>query len=136
MIRGIAHICIGSKDLAATERFYCAGLGFSKAFNFIRNGDVFGFYLRVAENSHIEVFRQDEIQEGPKCPIRHMCFEVDDIESTVRRLKDQGYDATEKQLGADRSWQAWTTDPGGVRIEFHQYTAESSQKTGRDCRLD
>lgn len=55
----------------------------------------------------------------------------------VRRcLGAGGYAVTEKKLGADQSWQAWTTDPSGVRIEFHQYTAHSSQVTGKDCVLD
>jgi hypothetical protein len=51
-------------------------------------------------------------------------------------VKALGYDVTDKTMGADRSWQAWTKDPGGVRIEFHQYTARSCQKTGADCVLD
>ncbi|OGV68596.1 MAG: hypothetical protein A3K19_11515 [Lentisphaerae bacterium RIFOXYB12_FULL_65_16] len=40
---------------------------------------------------------------------------------------------TDKKLGADQSWQFWVTDPGGVRIEFHQHTENSSQRTGKDC---
>ena len=64
-----------------------------------------------------------------------MCYEVGDIDEVSRRLKADGHEVTDKKLGSDQSWQIWTTDPGGVKIEFHEYTAKSSQVTGRDCVL-
>jgi len=136
VIRGIAHVCLGAKDLAATRKFYCEGLGFSKQFDFIRNGEVVGFYLKVAEGNFIEVFRQDEIHAHSQCPIMHICFEVDDVDALAAHLKSLGYAATDKLLGGDNSWQVWAADPAGVRIEFHQYTPESTQLTGLDCTLD
>ena len=136
MIKSLAHICIAAHDLAATERFYCSGLGFKKAFDFIRGGEVIGFYLEVSEKSYIEIFRQDEIHGHGSCPIRHLCFEVREIDEVSRHLRAKGYEVTEKKLGGDSSWQIWTTDPSGVRIEFHQYTEQSSQLTARDCILD
>ena len=136
MLKGIAHVCIAATDLEATEQFYCSGLGFSKVFDFIRNGATVGFYLKVSEDTYIEVFRQDKVDRDAKCPISHLCLEVHDIDRVTRHLKAHGYDVTEKKVGGDRSWQAWTADPAGVRIEFHQYTAESSQITGKDCILD
>lgn len=136
MIKGIAHICIASADLAATERFYCSGLGFKKSFDFLRGGKVIGFYLEVVKNSYVEVFRHDVIDAEAKSPISHICFETDDIDGISRRLKKQGYHVTDKTLGADHSWQTWTADPAGVKIEFHQYTATSTQVTGQNCILD
>lgn len=136
MIKGIAHVCVSALDLAAVERFYCSGLGMEKVFDFLRGGDPIGFYLKMAEAAYIEVFVQDKIDLEAKCPIKHLCLQVDDIDAVARGLVDCGYPATEKVLGADQSWQVWTTDPSGVRIEFHQYTAESSQLTGKDCVLD
>ena len=136
MIKGLAHVCINAADLGLTERFYCSGLGFKKVFEFIRGGEIIGFYLAVAEHTFIEVFRKDEVQAKAKGPISHVCFEVSDIDQVNRRLKSEGYEVTDKKLGSDQSWQSWTTDPGGVRIEFHQYTEQSSQITGRNCRLD
>ena len=136
MIKGIAHICIAATDLAATRRFYCDALGFRRVFDFIRGGEVIGFYIEVAKGNYIEAFRQDAVDSQGRFPISHVCFEVDDIDAVSRRIQSAGYAVTEKKLGADRSWQAWTADPSGVRIEFHQYTKESSQVTGRDCVLE
>lgn len=136
MITGLAHVCIGSTDLAATERFYVEGLDGEKVFEFKKDGQVVGFYIRIAGQNYIEVFQQDEIDEQAPSPISHLCLEVDDIDSVRQCLDAHGYEVTEKKLGADNSWQVWTTDPCGVRVEFHEYTSDSSQFTGTDCTLD
>ena len=98
-------------------------------------GTAFGFYLEVAQGSYVEVFQRDEIDVKAKSPIKHFCLEVYDIEQIGLRLAENGYEATQKRLGTDQSWQMWTTDPTGVRIEFHQYTDRSSQITHENCIL-
>ncbi len=135
MISRLAHVCLVTPDLAATERFYCSCLGLEKTFDFVRAGEVVGFYLRVADGTYIEVFRQPAVQDQAAHPLRHICFEVEDIDATIRHLKSQGVEVTAKKMGADHSWQAWTADPAGVKIEFHQYTPESTQLTGEACVL-
>lgn len=136
MITQIAHVCISSLDLDATRAFYCDALGFRKVFDFKRSGEVVGYYLGVTENTYVEVFRQAEIDTQAKAPVRHFCLEVDSIDAVSAALTEKGYEVTEKKLGADNAWQAWTTDPSGVRIEFHEYTDTSTQITGADCILD
>ena len=136
MIKGFAHVCLSAKDLTAAEHFYCSGLGFRKTFDFIRNDRVIGFYLDASQGDYVEIFQRDEIDAKANSPIQHFCLEVDDIEQVRLRLTENGYEATEKTLGADHSWQIWTTDPSGVRIEFHQYTARSSQVTHENCILE
>lgn len=135
MIKGFAHVCLSATDLAAAERFYCHGLGLKKTFDFIRNDRVVGFYLEVCPGGYIEIFQRGESDTRAGSPIMHFCLEVDDIEQVVRRLTENGYSATQKTLGADRSWQTWVTDPGGVKIEFHQYTDRSCQITHENCVL-
>jgi catechol 2,3-dioxygenase-like lactoylglutathione lyase family enzyme len=136
MITRIAHLCLAATDLAATERFYITGLGFRKLFDFLRGGQVIGFYLEVCPGNYVEVFRRDHVDPEAKAPISHLCLETADIDAVSRQLKSLGYTVTDKKLGADQSWQTWVTDPAGVRIEFHQYTPNSSQTTHRNCVLD
>jgi glyoxylase I family protein len=133
MIKGFAHVCLLAKDLGAAEAFYCDGLGCRNVFQFLRDGKRFGFYLELASGNFIEIFESEGIDVQAKCPIQHVCIEVDDIDAVARRLTDAGYTVSEKTLGSDQSWQIWTEDPSGVKIEFHQYTEASSQRTGRDC---
>ena len=135
MVKQIAHVCIGATDLEATERFYCGVLGFARKFRFLKGSEPIGFYLDAGGGTFIEVFRQDDVQEGSRPLIRHFCLLTDDIDRLRQALLRAGHEVTEKKKGCDQSWQAWVTDPSGVRIEFHQYTAQSSQLTGSDCVL-
>ncbi len=135
MIKGFAHVCLLAVDLGAAERFYCNGLGLKKVFDFIRNDRVAGFYLELVPGSFIEIFQRDGVDAQAVSPITHFCVEADDLDPIARRLTENGYEATPKKLGADNSWQFWTTDPSGVRIEFHQYTERSSQITRENCIL-
>lgn len=137
MITALAHICIGADDLEKTRWFYCDVLGFDKKFDFIKDGELFGFYLQISDNNFIEVFRNGaDAPEAGRQRIKHFCLETDDIDAIKARIEDHGLETRPKKLGADNSWQFWCTDPNGIDMEFHQYTAESSQHTGADCIVD
>ena len=132
----IAHVCILSPDLAATERFYTEGLGIRRVFRFVKDGELFGFYLDAGGGTYVEVFHNATPRDHERLPILHFCLEVEAIEPVRERLIALGIPVTERKLGADQSWQAWITEPGGVKIELHEYTAASSQRTGADCMVN
>ena len=136
MFRRLAHVCIGATDLAATERFYVDLLGLEKAFDFTRAGQRIGFYLSAGDNTFIEVFAEAE-EPGMERPLlRHFCLEVEDLAAAVSALQNRGVETSAQKLGADAAWQAWITDPSGVRIELMQYSDGSSQFSGRTVELD
>lgn len=132
MVKGIAHVCIESEDLERTRWFYCDVLGMEKQFDFIKEGKPFGFYLKMAGGSFIEVFSTASLPRG-KSPIKHFCLETDDIDGVISALEANGIAHRGKKKGSDSSWQVWTSDPSGIDFEFHQYTPESSQFTGKEC---
>ena len=132
MIKQIAHVCIHAADLDATRHFYTRALGMETGFEFERDGRMVGFYLKVGNGTFIEVFQGEAGGHGN---IKHLAIEVDDLDSVINRIRECGYEVGDKKLGADESWQAWTTDPNGVRIEFHEYTRASRQLTGEKCAL-
>jgi lactoylglutathione lyase/glyoxylase I family protein len=134
MIKQLAHACIMSSNLAATEAFYCGKLGLRKTFDFIKEGELYGFYLALGNGTFLEVFAEPA-EEHPS-RIRHLCFEVDDIDVAIGRLDEKGVAHTEKKQGGDNTWQTWIKDPDGIDIEFHQYTDRSSQIAGGDCMVD
>ncbi len=131
MIKQLAHVCIGSNDLAASEQFYCDTLGLKKAFEFERDGTPFGFYIALGGTTFIEVFNQNEPANYERPIIRHLCLEVDDIEAFIADLRAKGVAVSDKKRGGDQSWQCWIEDPSGVRIEVQEYTDQSSQRTGK-----
>ena len=133
MITQIAHLCLSSTNLAKTEHFYCTALGLKRHFRFLKNGKEFGFYLHAGNQTFIEVFEQNQIVPNEQAPIRHLCLQVTNLDQFIATIRSHGYQVGDKKIGADQSWQAWLNDPDGVRIELHEYTANSSQTTGHDC---
>ena len=136
MIKQLAHINIGSYDLAASEHFYCDILGMEKTFEFIKEGELYGFYAGAGSTTFVEVFiEENEIKDVPTI-MRHLCLEVEDLEATIADIRAKGWQISDKNFGGDNSWQAWISDPSGVQIELMQYTKESSQFTGKPCDVD
>jgi catechol 2,3-dioxygenase-like lactoylglutathione lyase family enzyme len=128
MITGMAHACFTVSDLERSLAFYRDALGLKPAFDFINDdGRRFGIYLHLGGRNFVELFEGQLGERVEGQSYRHICLEVDDIESTVRTLRDRGIETSDPKLGTDRSWQAWITDPDGNRIELHHYTAESKQ---------
>lgn len=135
MLKQVAHLNIVTPDLAASEDFYCRILGMSKTFDFLKHGEVFGFYLDAGNRTYIEVFIDTAAQPNPSM-MRHICFEVEDMDATITTIRSRGGVITDKKMGGDKSWQAWMRDPSGIDIEVMQYTPESSQLTGNPCLVD
>lgn len=136
MFKCVAHVCIGANDLRAAERFYVDLLGLDKAFEFFRAGQRIGFYLKVGETTFLEVFATDEAAAEGRSPIKHFCLEVEDLDAVISKMNESGIEVSAKLLGADQAWQAWITDPSGIRIELMQYTDTSTQFSGRPVILD
>jgi lactoylglutathione lyase/glyoxylase I family protein len=136
MIKQLAHINIGSYDLEASENFYCKILGLEKIFEFIKNGELFGFYAGTGNTTFVEVFLEEERGETATTLLHHLCLEVEDLEAAITEIRSKGWEISDKKLGGDNSWQAWIRDPSGVLIELMQYTEKSSQFTGKPCDVD
>ena len=132
MINAIAHICLETDNLEKTKAFYCDILGMVKQFDFIKNGELFGFYLKICEGNYLEIFSTDKLPAG-RSPLIHICLETANIDVIIESLDKSGIEHTEKTMGCDNTWQVWCKDPSGVDIEFHQYTPQSLQLIGGEC---
>jgi catechol 2,3-dioxygenase-like lactoylglutathione lyase family enzyme len=136
MFKRLAHVSISAVNLKEAEHFYCEVLGLKKQFLFKKDSELFGFYLAMGENTYLEVFTEPGAEIGKNPLIKHLCFEVEDIDAAIAHIRGGGWPIGEKKLGTDQTWQVWLADPSGIPIELHQYTAESSQFNGRDCIVD
>lgn len=135
MVVRLAHVCIESTDLEASEAFY-ALLGARRQFEF-RNfqDELIGMYLYFGEDTFIEIvkIKEPKPEEGT---IVHFALEVEDVDAASRALVIGGVAVTDRKLGVDHTWMVTCHDPDGVFIELHQYTEQSLQKTGGMCRID
>ncbi|MGB3336020.1 MAG: VOC family protein [Devosia sp.] len=127
LIKQVAHTCIFAHDLAKTEAFYRDVFGVPKAFDFKRGEDWIGFYLALGTRTFIEVFRKADSSFAETNQINHICLETEDLDGLIAHVRGQGIDITDKKLGVDGTWQAWTNDPNGVKLEIFQYTENSLQ---------
>ncbi len=132
-VKQVAHVCIFAKDLAETRDFYRDVLGMDIQFNFTRDGSWYGFYLNAGGRSHVEVFLKPEAEYSATNQINHFCLEVESIDAAVEHIRGLGVEVSDQKKAVDETWQAWVTDPNGVRIELFEYTDRSSQFTGADC---
>lgn len=130
LVRQLAHVCLFSKDLDATAAFYTGVLGLPRKFDFMRDDRVVGFYLDLGGRTFIEVFERSAVNFHDTQNIGHLCLEVHDLDDTIAQLRKKGVVVSDKKTGGDCSWQAWTADPDGVKIEFHQYNDQSRQFAG------
>lgn len=135
-VRQVAHVCILARDLEATRAFYRDVLGMETRFNFTRDGRIFGFYLDAGGRTNIEVFESGASGFAESQNINHLCLEVESLDEAVAHIRAAGVAVTDKRKGCDNTWQAWTADPDGVRIELFEYTPESAQFTGGDREAD
>ena len=136
MIKSLAHLCVISKDLNRSLDFYCGALGLKRHFDFLKNGELFGFYLQIAPNQFIEIFKAGPNADIKSQRIHHFCLETDNIDALREKLLKHGVEVTPKKLDCDQTWQCWCKDPDGVDFEFQQYTPKSSQFTKTDCIVD
>lgn len=138
LIKQMAHTCIFAHDLTQTEAFYRDALGLKKAFDFKRGEDWIGFYLDLGGRTFIEVFRKTESSFAESNQINHICLETEQLDALIAHVRSQGVTITDKKLGVDGTWQAWTSDPNGVKLEIFEYTPESLQfkPAGNVCQVN
>jgi catechol 2,3-dioxygenase-like lactoylglutathione lyase family enzyme len=89
------------------------------------------WYVKVADGQFIELFptAKGSHEKPGGAGVVHICLQVDNVQKTYSDMAARGLVARgEPKLGADGSWQFWTSDPDGNPIEFHQFTAVSMQR--------
>ena len=102
MIKTLAHICIFSKDLNRSLDFYCGTLGLRRHFDFIKDGELFGFYLQIDANHFIEIFKAGPTEAAGGQRIHHLCLEVDDLDAMREALIQRGVEVKPQKEGLRR----------------------------------
>lgn len=123
---GIHHIAIICSDYERSKRFYTEVLGFSiiqETFRAQRNS--YKLDLRVGEKQQIELFSfanpPERINNPEACGLRHLAFEVDDIEQTVLELKSKGVEVENIRIDdiTDKRF-TFFKDPDALPLEIYE----------------
>jgi glyoxylase I family protein len=94
-INKIHHIAIICSDYERSKNFYVNILGLKVINEFYREErKSYKLDLAVGDQGQIELFSFDNSPERPSYPeargLRHLAFEMDDIEEAVRELEEKG----------------------------------------------
>ena len=133
MVTGIGHIAITAQDIAASIDFYGRVLGLPEAFRMNKDdGSLWMVYFKTGSGDFIEIFDgagTPTVEPPDGVSFKHYCLWVDDIEQTLKDLKDRGLDVDLEGIktGRSRCRQYFIADPDGVRIELMQLMPESEQ---------
>ncbi|MEG0505835.1 MAG: VOC family protein, partial [Raoultibacter sp.] len=88
-------------------------------------------YLYVGTSQFVELFyggKNGYHWDVTDRAYNHVCFTVDDMDSTLKAIVDAGYSLVKPpKVGCDGNHQAWIDDPDGVRIEIMQLGPDSPQ---------
>ncbi|USD62331.1 VOC family protein [Vibrio sp. SCSIO 43140] len=95
MLTGTHHIAVICSDYQVSKRFYTQILGLKVlAENYREHRDSYKLDLGLPDGTQIELFSFPEAPPRPSFPeaqgLRHLAFSVDDIDSAVSQLVEQG----------------------------------------------
>lgn len=122
----IHHVAIICSDYEKSKKFYTEVLGFSiikETFREARNS--YKLDLRVGENSQIELFSfpnpPQRVSKPEACGLRHLAFEVDDIEQTVSDLKAKGVEVENIRIDEITGKRfTFFQDPDALPLEIYE----------------
>ncbi|MUH00749.1 VOC family protein [Scytonema sp. UIC 10036] len=123
---GIHHVAIICSDYERSKKFYVEVLGFSiikETFRAHRNS--YKLDLRVGQNHQIELF---SFPSPPKrastpeaCGLRHLAFQVDNIEKTVSDLNSQGIEVEDIRIDEITGKKfTFFKDPDDLPLEIYE----------------
>jgi catechol 2,3-dioxygenase-like lactoylglutathione lyase family enzyme len=135
MIEQLGHICFTTRSLDQTVAFYRDVLGLEVTFRFLRDENPIGCFFHAGNQTYLECFEraQGDHEAGD---IRHICFQVRDLDEVETRLQEAGVESRGRRVGSDGCPQLWCTDPNGIDVEFQVIHPECCQQTGTDCHVE
>lgn len=126
MLNSIHHIAIICSDYEASKKFYIDVLGLNVIREIYRE-ERQSYKLDLALNGTyvIELFSFPNPPKRPSYPeatgLRHLAFEVDDVEKIILHLKQNHIEA--EPIRIDECTQkkfTFTSDPDGLPVEFYE----------------
>jgi predicted enzyme related to lactoylglutathione lyase len=120
MAGNIVHFEINTKDAARAKRFYTS---------------LFGWKYKDSDIPGIEYYVIDGVtpggainpMDGQKSPVVY--FGTDDIDDSIRKVKDSGGKAVDKQPVPGQGWFASCTDPDGNTFSLFQSDPNATMET-------
>lgn len=125
-IRRMHHVAIIASDYGRSKRFYVETLGLEVIREVHRAGrDSYKLDLALADGTQIELFSFPDPPRRPSypeaCGLRHLAFEVADLDEAVRDLEGKGV-VVEPVRVDEHTGRRFTffADPDGLPLELYE----------------
>lgn len=125
-LQSIHHIAIIVSDIRAAKKFYVDKLGFPVIReNYRADRQDWKLDLRVNEQTELEIFAEKNppkrVSRPEACGLRHLAFQVDNVDDTVRELEQRGIPCEPVRLDAyTNKKMTFFFDPDGLPLEIHE----------------
>ncbi len=118
MIQGMDHFTITALDRAQTLTFYCDVLGFVEG-----DRPDLGFpgawlYAPSGEHAILHIYWDRPMPTGRTGVIDHMAFSAKNLKMMKARFDERGIHYDLKQQKGSMTWQLFSTDPNGAKVEL------------------
>jgi glyoxylase I family protein len=126
LLKKIHHVAIICSDYEKSKDFYVRILGLTPVTEVYRaERDSYKLDLEVNGNYQIELFSFPDPPKRPSYPeaagLRHLAFEVDDIEEAVRQLTVKGIEIEPIRIDPFTNKKfTFFADPDGLPIELYE----------------
>lgn len=129
MVTRIQHVSLSVSDFDSAIEYYSEMLGFKEAFRIRKDdGSVMSVFVFINEGQFLELSKKKDRET-----VTHICYEVDDIQETVRHLTSKGVTlGREIVKGRSGSYTTWFLDPDGNKVELMQVLPDSMQGESRE----
>ncbi len=123
---GIHHVAIICSNYECSKKFYTEVLGFSiinETFRKERNS--YKLDLRVGDNHQIELFSfpnpPQRVSNPEACGLRHLAFNVENIEKVVTELKAKGIEVEDIRIDEITGKKfTFFQDPDALPLEIYE----------------
>ena len=121
----IHHVAILASDYEKTKEFYVKKLGFEVIReNYREDRADYKIDLRMGD-SELEIFVVKNAPPRPNYPealgLRHLAFQVKDIEKVVKKLNEKGIETEPIRLDVfTQKRMTFFKDPDGLPLEIHE----------------
>lgn len=112
------------KNLEESIKFYRDVLGFKEAYYVEFHGEGAIQIMKSEDGASVELIENKNFEIG----LYSVGTDVDDLDETVKNLKENGYETTGPIISTSVGRQTFVLDPSGVRICLIQHTEEYMEK--------
>jgi glyoxylase I family protein len=126
MLDRVHHIAIICSDYSRSKQFYVDILGFKIVKEIYREErKSYKLDLQVGDRYQIELFSFPNPPARPSspeaCGLRHIAFEVDDVQDTARRLRERGVEVEPVRMDETTNKPfTFFQDPDRLPIEIYE----------------